>query len=309
MSSDNSTKVSYFVLAGLDIEADLQVIVFLSFLLFYIINLAANLFIMIVVISDLTLHTPMYFFLGNLALLDISTPSVIVPKMLIDLMSQKKMISFYGCMMQVLFSHFFGSTEVVLLSAMSYDRYVAIAHPLRYSTIMSFNVCLCLASCSWVIGFSHALLHTIMTSRLPFCGPSVVKHIYCDVKPMLSLACTDVSLNYNLLTGVTGTIVIITFIPTILSYIFIGKCIFKIKSLQGKKHALSTCSAHLVVVTLLYGTAIFIFAQPSTKGSLDQDKTAAVILTIISQVLHPIIYTLRNKVMKKALKKFFFRFH
>ncbi|XP_069805676.1 olfactory receptor 12D1-like [Dendropsophus ebraccatus] len=308
MSSDNFTSISDFVLAGLAIQAHLQAILFISFLLLYIINLTANLSIMIIAISDLTLHTPMYFFLGNLAFLDICSSSVIVPKMLTDLIYQKKMISFVGCMAQILFSHFLGSTEVVLFSAMSYDRYVAIAHPLRYSTIMSYNVCLCLASSSWGIGFLHALLHTIMTARLPFCGPNVVKHFFCDVKPMLSLACTDVSLNFNLLTRVTGTIVVTTLILTILSYVFIGKFLLKIRTSQGRKRALSTCSAHFTVVTLQYGTAIFTYAQPSTQDSLDRDRSAAIMFTVITPALNPLIYTLRNNDVKKALKKFFKRF-
>ncbi|XP_056401077.1 olfactory receptor 12D2-like [Hyla sarda] len=304
MRSHNFTLVSDFILAGLVIHDDLRVIVFLCLLLLYIINLAANLSILMIAITDLTLHTPMYFFLANVAFLEICYSSVVVPKMLIDLfMSKNKMISFWGCMLQVHFFHFFGSTEVILFSVMSYDRYVAIAHPLRYSAIMSSNIYQGLALCSWVIGFSHALLHTIMTARLPFCGPNVVKHFFCDVKPMLSLACTDVSLNFNLLTRVTGTIVITTLILTIFFYIFIGKFLFKIKTSQGRKRALSTCSAHFTVITLQYGTAIFTYAQPPTKDSLDQDRSAAIMFTIITPALNPIIYTLRNKDMKKALNR------
>ncbi|XP_075139593.1 olfactory receptor 12D1-like [Leptodactylus fuscus] len=296
MNLNNSTSVTEFFLAGLEIEDFLQVTLVLSFLLLYLLTLAANLSIMIITISDLTLHTPMYFFLWNLAFLDICCSSVVVPKMLTNLMSQKKMISFYGCMLQVHFFHFLGSTEGILFSVMAYDRFVAIAHPLRYSTIMNKSVCYGLASSSWVIGFCHASVHSIMTSRLPFCGSNVVnkglwKHFFCDVKPLLNLACTDVSLNFHLLARVTGTLAITTLMLTILSYVFIGKYLLKIKTSQGRKRAVSTCSAHFTVVTLQYGTAIFTYAQPHKKDSLDQDRAAAIMFTVITPALNPIIYT------------------
>ncbi|XP_044127222.1 olfactory receptor 12D3-like, partial [Bufo gargarizans] len=274
-----------------------------GFFLIYLINLTANFAIMAVTILDLRLHTPMYFFLWNLAFLDICYSSVVVPKMLSDLLSKKKMISFCGCILQVHFFHFLGSTEVILFSVMSYDRYVAIAQPLRYSTIMNPNVCLCLASCSWVTGFLHSLLHTIMTARLPFCGPKIVKHFFCDIKPMLKLACVDTSLNLHLITRVTGTLTTTTLMLTILSYIFISRFLLKIRTSQGRKRALSTCSAHLCVVCLQYGTAIFTYIRPSSKDSLDQDRAAAVLFTVFTPALNPLIYTLRNKDMKKALKK------
>ncbi|KAG9462877.1 hypothetical protein GDO78_022943 [Eleutherodactylus coqui] len=303
MTVDNSTPVTEFVLAGLGNQADLQVILFLIFMLLYMVTLVANMLIMIIPNFNVTLHTPMYFFLYNLAFLDICYSSVVVPKMLINFMSQKKMISFWGCMLQIHFFHFLGSTEAILFSFMSYDRYVAIAQPLRYTTIMSYNVCFGLASCAWVMGFFHALLHTIMTAGLPFCGPNIVKHFYCDVKPVVKLACTDVSLNLKLLTRVTGTLTITTLMLIILSYIFIGKCLSKIKTSQGRRRALSTCSGHFTVVILQYGTAIFIYMRSSTNESLEQDKPAAIMFSAITPALNPIIYTLRNKDMKKALKK------
>ncbi|XP_069805672.1 olfactory receptor 12D1-like [Dendropsophus ebraccatus] len=304
MSFNNSTSVSDFYLAGLGIQDDLRILFFIIFLVLYIITLAANLAIMIVAISDPTLHTPMYYFLGILAFLDICYSSVVVPKMLIDLIAQQK-ISFWGCMLQIHCFHFFGSTEGVLFSVMSYDRYVAIAHPLRYSTIMSYKVCLCLVLCCWVIGFSHSFLQTIMTARLPFCGPNIVKHFFCDVKPVIDLACTDVTLNINLLTRVTGTVASSTLMLTLLFYGLISRYLFKIKTWQGRRRALSTCSAHFIVVSLQYGTAIFTYAQPATKNSLDQERAAAIMFTVITPALNPLIYTLRNKDMKKGFKKLF----
>ncbi|KAM3920407.1 olfactory receptor 12D1-like [Leptodactylus fuscus] len=224
--------------------------------------------------------------------------------MLTDLRSQEKMISFYGCMLQVHCFHFFGSTEAIMFSVMSYDRYVAIAQPLRYSTIMTYKVCYSLTLCTWVIGFCHASVHSIMISRLPFHGPNVVKHFFCDVKPVLDLASTDITLNMNLLFGITGTITIITLTLNIISYSLIGKFLLKIKTSEGRKRALSTCSGHFTVITLLYGTGLFTYLRPNTKGSLDQDRAAAIMFTIITPTLNPMIYTLRNKDMKKAFQKF-----
>ncbi|XP_071970207.1 olfactory receptor 12D1-like [Engystomops pustulosus] len=302
MNVYNCTSVTYFVLDGLGVEQNLRVILFLGIFCIYTITLLANLSIMIIPVFDASLHTPMYFFLYNLAVLDIFYSSVVVPKMLTDLVSQKKTISFYGCMLQVHFFHFFGSTEIILFSIMSYDRYVAIAQPLRYTTIMSTNVCCGLAACSWVIGFFHALTHFIMTARLPYCGPNIVRHFFCDVKPMLNLASTDVSLNFKLLVAVTGTICTTTLSLTILFYVFISKFLIKIKTSQGRRRALSTCSGHFTVVTLQYGTAIFTYMRPTTE-SLDQDRAAAIMFSVITPALNPIIYTLRNKDMRKALKK------
>ncbi|KAG8549668.1 hypothetical protein GDO81_020222 [Engystomops pustulosus] len=303
MNKDNSTSVTDFVLSGLGNKDDLQLLIFFIFLILYIITLVANLTIMIISVTDASLHTPMYFFLYNVAFLDICYSSVVVPKMLTDLMSQNKMISFYGCILQIHCFHFFGSTEAILFTVMSYDRFVAIAQPLRYTTIMSFDVCCGLAACSWVVGFFHALIHSIMTAKLPYCGPNVVQHFYCDVKPVVNLACTDVSFNLKLLVRVTGTLTSVTLMLIILSYIFISKYLLKIKTSQGRRRALSTCSGHFTVVTLQYGTALFIYMRPSTKDSLDQDRAAAIMFSAITPAFNPIIYTLRNKDMSKALKK------
>ncbi|KAG8549669.1 hypothetical protein GDO81_020223 [Engystomops pustulosus] len=305
MNKENFTSVTDFVLTGLEIQSNLQGFIFLIILLIYILTLVANLSIMIISAYDASLHTPMYFFLYNLAILDIFYSSSVVPKMLTDLVSQKKTISYYGCMLQVHFFHFLGSAEVALFSVMSFDRYVAIAHPLRYMTIMSYQVCCGLAFYSWTVGFSHALVHTIMTSRLPFCGVNVVEHFFCDIKPLLKLACTDVSLNIKLLARFTGPYAACHLVLTMLSYIFIGKCLIKIKTSQGRKRALSTCSGHFTVVTLQYGTVLFTYARPSSKSSLVQDRAAAIMFTVITPALNPILYTLRNNDFKKGLKKFF----
>ncbi|XP_075048019.1 olfactory receptor 12D1-like [Mixophyes fleayi] len=304
MGLENYTCVTDFVLLGLTDLTKLQVTLFVFFLMFYIINVLGNFSIMVITIMDPNLHTPMYFFLWNLSFLDICFSSVSVPKMLIDFMTPEKTISFAGCMLQIHFFHFLGSTEVILLTAMSYDRYVAIGNPLRYSIIMNSRVCRYLALSSWMSGFFHSLLHTLMTAKLPFCGPNLVKHFFCDIKPVLKLACTDTSLNLKLLTRVAGTIATTTLLFTLLSYIFISKYLLKIKTAEGRKRAFSTCSAHLTVVFLLYGTAIFTYSRPPTQDSLDEDRAAAILFTVITPALNPIIYTLRNKDMKKSMNKF-----
>uniref|UniRef100_A0A8C5QEB2 G-protein coupled receptors family 1 profile domain-containing protein n=1 Tax=Leptobrachium leishanense TaxID=445787 RepID=A0A8C5QEB2_9ANUR len=304
----NQSSLTEFVLLGLTDVAELKVSLFICFFIMYLITLAGNACIMVVTLVDHSLHTPMYFFLWNLSFLDICYSSVTVPKMLANFLSVKSSISFGGCISQIHFFHFFGSTEVVLYSAMSYDRYVAIGYPLRYTSIMNSKVCIILALVSWFTGFFHALLHSVMTSRLPFCGPNVVNHFFCDIKPpVLSLACSDTSLNEKLLNNVTGTLVASTLALTLLFYLFIGKFLVKIRTSAGRSRAFSTCSAHLTVVSLQYGTAMFIYLRPSSHNSLSQERAIAILFTVVTPLLNPIIYTLRNKEVKKALTRIYGR--
>ncbi|KAG8548058.1 hypothetical protein GDO81_026830 [Engystomops pustulosus] len=299
----NNTFISEFVLLGLTDLAQLEVTLFIFFLVFYTTCLIGNLSIMVITVIDKTLHTPMYYFLWNLSFIDVCFSSVTVPKMLGDFLALKKTISFAGCITQMYFFHLFGTAEVLLLAVMSYDRYVAIGNPLRYSVIMNTRVCRLLSFSTWISGYFHSLLHTVMVARLPFCGPNLVKHFFCDIKPMLKLACADTSLNLKLLTRVTGTLTTSTLLLTLLSYVFISKFLLKIRTAAGRKRAFSTCSAHLTVVFLLYGTAIFTYSRPSTQDSLDHDRAAAVLFTVVTPAINPIIYTLRNKDIKKSMKK------
>eukprot|EP00079_Xenopus_tropicalis_P029120 XP_012824264.1 PREDICTED: olfactory receptor 12D2-like [Xenopus tropicalis] len=302
MVPENKTSVSDFVLLGLTDHTRLQIILFVCILIIYLLNLTGNFLIMLLIISDSTLHIPMYFFLWNLAFIDICYSSVVVPKMLSDLLSTKRTISFIGCISQIHFFHFLGSSEVMLFSAMSYDRYVAIQNPLRYSSIMNIRLCLQLSLGCLMLGFFHSLLHTLLIAKLPFCGPDVINHFFCDIKPLLKLACTDTSLNLHLLNGITGTLTVITLFLTILSYIFISRCLMKITNTEGRKRAFAICSAHLTAVLLLNGTAIFTYIRPSSQSSLDQDRAAAVFYTVLPPALNPIIYSLRNKDIKKAMR-------
>ncbi|KAG8548059.1 hypothetical protein GDO81_026831 [Engystomops pustulosus] len=299
----NQTFIKYFVLLGLTDAEMLSEVFFVVFLVFYIISFLGNLSVMVVVLKDSSLHSPMYFFLWNLSFLDITYSSVVVPKMLSDFLHVSKSISFAGCITQIYFFHFLGSAEIILVTAMSYDRYVAIGNPLRYANIMNIRVCLTLALGSLIVGCFHSLMHTLMTAKLPFCGPNLINHFFCEIKPLLKLACTDTTINLLLLNKVTGSLATTTTVLTLLSYVFISKFLFKIKTSDGRKRAFSTCSAHLMVVLLLHGTAMFTYLRPSTENSLDQDRAAAVLFTVLTPALNPIIYTLRNKDMKKAIQK------
>ncbi|XP_075700781.1 olfactory receptor 12D1-like [Rhinoderma darwinii] len=301
----NQTSLGEFILVGFTDVRELQAIFFCLFFMFFLLNITGNISILWFVTFDSSLHTPMYFFLGNLSFFDISFSSVAVPKMLSDFIPQHGTISFGGCIAQMHFFHFLGSSEVTLLTIMSYDRLVAINNPLRYSVIMNRKLCVCLVIGSYITGFLHSLLHTLLTAKLPFCGPNKVNHFFCDVKPVLILACADISLNLKLLTMVTGYLATTSFLLTLFPYILISKFLLKIQSVQGRKRAFSTCSSHLMVVSLLFGTAMFTYFGPSSRDILDHDRAAAVIFTVITPALNPVIYTLRNQDMNKAMKKVF----
>ncbi|KAG9468897.1 hypothetical protein GDO78_021726 [Eleutherodactylus coqui] len=298
----NWTSVNEVVLLGLTERPLLQNIFFMVFLIIYTLNLLGNGFILAIVMLDSDLHTPMYFFLSNLSFLDICFSSVTVPKMLQSLLTRHKEMSLKACLTQMHFFHFLGSSEVLLLTAMSYDRYVAICRPLHYATVMNTAMCLSLALGAWSTGFVHSLFHTLLTARLPFCGPNRVSHFFCDIKPLLTLACTDTTVNGRLLSLVTGSLVMASFLLTLLSYALIGVSLLQIQSIAGRMRGFSTCTAHLMVVLLLYGTALFTYLRPVTEESLQIDQIAAVSFTVFTPMLNPMIYTLRNKDIQKATR-------
>lgn len=309
MEELNKTFVTEFVLLGITNLPQLQFILFVTFLLFYLLSFVGNLSIVTVVIVDRNLHTPMYFLLGNLSFLDFFYATTTVPKMLSGLLIDDKKISFQACIAQLHIFHFLGSTEAMLLSSMSYDRYVAICNPLRYHVLMARTVCFQLAFMSWLIGFLYSLSHTILTSRLPFCNKNKITHFYCDIKPLLKLACTDTHINESLVNIVTGTVALGTFVLIIISYTFIATHLQNIHSEQGKSKAFSTCSSHLTVVLLYYGTAFCTYLRPASKDSLEQDRLTAVLFTVVTPALNPIIYALRNKDVKRAFTKLFLGGH
>ncbi|XP_068111011.1 olfactory receptor 12D2-like [Hyperolius riggenbachi] len=299
----NQTSVREFILVGLTEVREIKTLLFCIFLMFFLANIIGNVSILWFVIVDPNLHTSMYFFLGNLSFFDISFSLVAVPRLLFDLISHNNTISFHSCLAQMHFFHFLGSSEVTLLTVMSYDRLVAISNPLRYSVIMNRKLCVCLVASAYTIGFLHSLLHTVLAAKLPFCGPNQVKHFFCDIKPVLILACTDISLNLKLLTMVTGYLAMTSFLLTFFPYVLICRYVMKIKTVKGRSRVFSTCSGHLMVAILLFGTAMFTYLGPSSQDVLDQDRAAAVLFTVITPALNPVIYTLRNKDMKKAISR------
>ena len=304
----NQTSVTAFLLLGVtDIQA-LQPYLFVVFLAIYVVSVAGNGAVVLVVVSDPRLHLPMYFFLGNLSCLDICYSTVTLPKMLENFFSTHKAISFLGCITQLHFFHFLGSTEAMLLAVMAFDRFVAICRPLHYSVIMNYQLCTQMAVTVWTIGFFHALLHSMMTSRLNFCGSHQIHHFFCDVKPLLELACGNTELNQWLLNTVTGTIAMGPFFLTLLSYFSIIISLFsKTHSCSALRKALSTCASHFMVVILLYAPVIFTYLSPTSGSSMDQDQVAAIMYTVVTPMLNPLIYTLRNKDVKAALSSVFSR--
>ncbi|XP_071067180.1 olfactory receptor 12D1-like [Dasypus novemcinctus] len=300
----NQTSVNEFFLLGVTDIHELQPLLFILFLTIYICNVAGNGAILMIIISDPRLHSPMYFFLGNLSCLDICYSSVTLPKMLENLVSSYKAISFLGCISQLHFFHFLGSTEALLLGVMALDRFVAICKPLRYTVIMNHWLCIQMASTVWVIGFFHALLHSIMTSRLNFCGSNHIHHFFCDIKPLLELACGNVDLNQWLLNTVTGTIAMGPFFLTLFSYFYILAYLFyKTHSCSVLQKALSTCASHFMVVILLYVPVLFTYICPASGSSMDQDAVIAIMYSVVTPVLNPLIYTLRNREVKQALSR------
>ncbi|XP_075139555.1 olfactory receptor 12D1-like [Leptodactylus fuscus] len=291
-----------FILVGITDLPWLQKLLFVLVLFFYILDVLGNIIIVSLVMRDISLHSPMYFLLANLSFVDICFSSITVPKMMVGFFI-KNTITLQGCLAQMYFFHFLGCTEGILLAAMGYDRYVAICQPLRYGTLMRNTVCIQLVLASWLIGLTTSLVHAIMTSYLPFCNSNRIKHFFCDVKPVIKLACADIHLNEALLTNVLGFLSTSTFSLTIVSYVYIILKLMKIRSSQGRSKAFSTCSSHLTVVSLFYGTAMCTYLGPSSENSIEKDRIAAVLFTVITPAMNPVIYTLRNQEVKKSLKK------
>ncbi|XP_072800806.1 olfactory receptor 12D1-like [Vicugna pacos] len=300
----NQTTVTEFLLLGVTDIQVLQPFLFVLFLAIYSVTVAGNGAILIMVISDPRLHSPMYFFLGNLSCLDICYSTVTLPKMLENFLSTHKAISFLGCISQLHFFHFLGSTEAMLLAVMAFDRFVAICRPLHYTLIMNHQVCTQMALTVWIIGFSHALMHSIMTSRLNFCASNQIHHFFCDVKPLLELACGNTELNQWLLNTVTGTVGMVPFFLILLSYFYIIVYLFfKTHSCSMLHKALSTCASHFTVVVLFYVPVVFIYIRPASSSSMDQDQIIAIMYSVVTPVLNPLIYTWRNKEVKGTLRR------
>ncbi|XP_054440967.1 olfactory receptor 13J1 [Pteronotus mesoamericanus] len=299
----NRTEASEFVLEGFSGYPALARLLFPLCLAMYLVTLLGNTAIIAVSVLDPRLHTPMYFFLGNLSILDICYTSTFVPLMLVHLLSAWRTISFIGCAIQMCLSLATGSTECLLLAIMAYDRYLAICRPLRYPVLMSHRLCLLLAGAAWVLCLFKSVTETVIAMRLPFCGHHVVSHFTCEILAVLKLACGDTSISEDFL--LVGAILLLpvplTFIC--LSYTLILATILRVPSAAARRKAFSTCSAHLAVVLLFYGTIIFMYMTPKSKEARVSDEVFTVLYAVVTPMLNPVIYSLRNKEVKEAARK------
>ncbi|XP_004848524.2 olfactory receptor 13D1 [Heterocephalus glaber] len=299
----NYSAVAEFFLMGLSQYPELQLFLFVLCLIMYMIILLGNSLLIFISILDSRLHTPMYFFLGNLSFLDICYTSSSIPPMLVIFMSERKSISFIGCVLQMVISLGLDSTECVLLAVMAYDRYAAICNPLRYPITMNKVLYVHMAVWSWVIGCLNSLVQTVLTVVLPFCGNNVIDHLTCEILALLKLVCSDISINVLIMTVASIVLLVIPLLLIFVSYIFILSSILRINSSEGRKKAFSTCSAHLTVVILFYGSALFMYMKPKSKFTKASDEIIGLSYGVVAPMLNPIIYSLRNKEVKEAVKK------
>ncbi|XP_004459606.2 olfactory receptor 10G7-like [Dasypus novemcinctus] len=298
----NVSLVTMFVLMGRPHDPSLDTVFLGIFLVFYLLTVVGNLLILLVISVDSHLHTPMYFFLTNLSFIDMWFSTVTVPKMMMTLASPGgRAISFCSCVAQLYSFHFLGSTECFLYTVMAYDRYLAISHPLRYADLMSGRRCAALATSVWLIGSLHSALQTTLTFRLPYCGPNQIQHYFCDAPPILKLACADTSANEMVVFVNIGVVASGCFLLIALSYVSIVCSILKIRTSERRCRAFQTCASHCIVVLCFFGPGTFIYLRPGSKDAVD--GVVAVFYTVLTPLLNPVVYTLRNKEVKKALLK------
>ncbi|XP_016048113.2 olfactory receptor 1361-like [Erinaceus europaeus] len=301
MEGDNHTQVTEFLLLGLSQDPREQQVLFLLFLSMYLVTGLGNLLIVLAIVMDPRLHTPMYFFLANLASVDVCFTSTTVPKMLANHMSGRQGISYAGCLTQMFFFILYICTDSFLLGAMAYDRYVAICHPLHYATQVTPWVCGLLVAASWAGALGNSVVHTVLMAGLSFCSHNRVPHFFCDVSPLLKLVCSDTSVILGVLNTVGALPLFVPFLGILGSYARIGRAVLGVSSGHGWRKALSTCGSHLAVVALFYGTLIGVYFNPVTTHSARRDTLSAVMYTVVTPMLNPFIYSLRNRDMKGAL--------
>ncbi|XP_015277234.1 PREDICTED: olfactory receptor 6M1-like [Gekko japonicus] len=300
--SGNQSSVKEFVFLSFPVHREMQILLFVVLFLTYLLTLVGNVVILSLIWTNQSLHTPMYFFLSNLSFLDILFTTVIAPKMLSNLLAEKKTISFSGCITQTYFYFFLGTVEFILLAVMSFDRYVAICNPLRYTVIMNGRVCFLMVLGCWVGAFLSVLCPTIVISRLPFCKHAI-NHFFCDIAPLLEVACVNTHFIELLDFSMSSLVVLSSLMLTVVSYTYIISTILKIPSGKGRQKAFSTCASHITVVTIAYGSSIFMYVRPNQSYSLAFDKVAAILTTVVTPLLNPFIYSLRNEKVKEVLKE------
>ncbi|KAG3285076.1 olfactory receptor 5AK2-like [Ictidomys tridecemlineatus] len=302
MTQGNGTEVTEFYLLGFGAQRQFQSILFIMFLMIYVTSTMGNTGMILLIRTDVRLQTPMYFFLQHLAFVDICYTTAITPKMLQNFITENKSISFGGCLMQLLVYATFATSDCYLLAAMAVDRYVAICKPLHYSIIMSQTVCIQMVAGSYLMGSINASVQTGFTFSLSFCWSNSIDHFFCDVPPILMLSCSNIDINILVLTVFVGFNLTFTVLVVTLSYIYILTTILKMSSTAGRRKTFSTCASHLTVVTIFYGALAYMYLQPHSENAQENRKVASVFYGIVIPMLNPLIYSLRNKEVKEALK-------
>ncbi|KAM8971524.1 olfactory receptor 1030-like [Sarcophilus harrisii] len=303
MSEINYTVVTEFILLGLTDRPELQPILFVIFLMIYLITICGNVSMITLIRTDPKLQTPMYFFLSHLSFVDLCYSTNVTPQMLVHFLSQRKTISFVGCLIQFYFFIALVVIDYYILTVMAYDRYVAICNPLLYSSKMSRNICISLVTIPYVYGFFNSLIQTILMLRLSFCGPNEINHFYCADPPLMVLSCSDTYIKETAMFIAAGSNLICSLTIILISYMFIFIAILRIRSNEGRRKAFSTCASHLTAVTVFYGTLFCMYLRPPSETSVEQGKIVAVFFIFVSPMLNPLIYSLRNKDVKDAVKR------
>ncbi|XP_051847244.1 olfactory receptor 150-like [Antechinus flavipes] len=303
MEKENYSLVTEFILRGLTDQPELQMPLFFLFLGIYVITVVGNLSMIILIGLSSHLHNPMYCFLSSLSFIDLCQSTVIIPKMLLNFVSEKNTISYSECMTQFYFFGFFAISECQMLAVMAYDRYVAVCHPLRYNLIMSYQVCSWLVCGVYMLGFLGATAHTSCLIRAFFCNENVINHYFCDLLPLLKLSCSSTYVNEVVTLASNAFNIFFPTLTIICSYVLIIACILKIQSTEGRSKTFSTCSSHIAAVGVFFGSLAFMYLKPFSVKYMDQGKVSSVFYTILVPMLNPLIYSLRNKDVKIALKK------
>ncbi|XP_055975635.1 olfactory receptor 1361-like [Sorex fumeus] len=302
MDVGNLTQFSEFLLLGLSEDTKEQQLLFILFLVMYLVTVLGNLLIILAIVTDTRLHTPMYFFLANLAFVDICFTSTTIPKMLVNHVTGHRGIPYTGCLTQTFFFILFASLDCFLLGVMAYDRYKAICQPLHYAMSVTPQVCSSLVGASWAASFGNSLVHVILLNRLSFCTHNKVQNFFCELSTLLNLACSDTHLNNIVVNYEVSMTAVLPFLGILISYLLIFSAVMRIPSKTGRQKAFSTCSSHLSVVCLFYGTVIGVYFSPMSSEETQGKTVAAVMYTVVTPMMNPFIYSLRNKDMKSAFR-------